>query len=104
MKEGVFKSFVTPGFDGSKLAVFAMTFDRDGSLWVGTVGNGLFRIRGNVVEHYGRAEGLSSDSVYGFFEDREGILWVATRMELTAFAIRRVTTFSALEGLGADAA
>ena len=99
LEEGVFKSFVTPGFDGSKLAVMAMHLDRDGSLWVGTVGNGVFRIRGNAVEHYGRAEGLSSDSVDALFEDREGILWVTTTNGIDSLRDPAVATFSALEGL-----
>ena len=34
LKEGLVKPFVTPTFDGSKVEVFAMTFDRDGNLWV----------------------------------------------------------------------
>ena len=104
LENGVFKSFVAPGFDGSKLAVFALTFDRDGSLWVGTLGNGLFRIRGNVVEHYGRAEGLSSDFVNDLFEDREGILWVTTTNGIDSFRDPRVVTFSTSEGLGREAA
>ena len=101
---GVFKSFVAPGLDGSKLAVHSMIVDRDGSLWVGTIGDGLFRVRGNVVEHYGRSEGLSSDSVNSLFEDREGILWVTTSNGIDSFHDPRVTTYSALEGLGLDSA
>ena len=104
LENGVFKSFVAPGFDGSKLAVFALDFDRDGSLWVGTLGNGLFRIRGNVVEHYGRAEGLSSDLVNDLFEDREGILWVTTTNGIDSFRDPRVVTFSTSEGFGREAA
>jgi signal transduction histidine kinase/ligand-binding sensor domain-containing protein len=104
LEEGVFKSFVTPGFDGSKLAVFAMIVDRDGSLWVGTIGNGLFRIRGTSVEHYGRAEGLSGDSVQALYEDREGILWVTTTNGIDSFRDAAVATFSELEGLGNDQA
>ena len=104
LEKGVFKSFVTTGFDGSKLSVFSMTLDRDGDLWVGTAGEGLFRIHGNLVEHYGRAEGLSSDTVQGLFEDREGILWVTTRNGIDSFRDPPVATFSALEGLGEDAA
>jgi len=100
--KGTFKSFVAPGFDGSKLAVIAMTVERDGTLWVGTIGKGLFRIRGNSVEHYGRAEGLSSDSVQGLFEDREGILWVTTTNGIDSFREPPVTTFSAVEGLALD--
>ena len=38
--EGIAKPFVTPTFDGSKVVVNAMLFDRDGNLWVGTVGKG----------------------------------------------------------------
>ena len=104
LENGVFKSFAAPGFDGSKLAVFALTPDRDGGLWVGTLGNGLFRIRGDVVEHYGRAEGLSSDFVNDLFQDREGILWVTTTNGIDSFREPGVTTFSSSEGLGKEQA
>ena len=104
LENGVFKSFVVPGFDGSKLAVFALNLDRDGSLWVGTLGNGLFRIRGNVVDHYGRTEGLSSEYVNDLFADREGILWVMTTNGIDSFRDPRVTTFSTSEGLGEEEA
>ena len=100
----VFKSFVMPGFDGSRLAVSTLTFDHDGSLWVGTLGKGLFRIHEDTVEHYGRAEGLSGDSVWAIFEDREGILWVTTTNGIDSFRAPPVTTFSAVEGLKQDAA
>ena len=99
---GVFQPFVTPSFDGSKLSVHSMTLDRDGSLWVGTTGDGLFRIHGNVVDHYGRSEGLSSDSVDAVFEDREGILWTAAPGVIDNFRDPPVTSFSSLEGLGND--
>jgi signal transduction histidine kinase/ligand-binding sensor domain-containing protein len=98
--KGVFQPFVTPSFDGSKLAVHNMIFDRDGSLWVGTVGQGIFRICGNVVDHYGRTEGLSSDNVTALFEDREGILWAATPDGIDNFRDPRIASFSTLEGLG----
>ena len=104
LENGVFKSFVAPGFDGSKLSVFALHFDRDGSLWVGTLGDGLFRIRGNVVEHYGRAESLSGDSVNDLFEDREGILWVTTTNGIDSFRDPNVVNFSTSEGLGKEGA
>ena len=104
LKEGVVKPFVTPTFDGSKVEVFAMTFDRDGNLWVASRGKGLYRIHGDVVDHYGRTDGLSSDAVNLLFEDREGILWAATSNGIDSFRDPRVTTFSSSEGLGKDAA
>ena len=101
---GIAKPFVTPTFDGSKVVVNAMVFDRDGNLWVGTVGKGLFRIRGNVVDHFQHKDGLSGDSVLALFEDREGIVWTVTTNGIDSFRDPRVTIFSAREGLGADAA
>ncbi len=104
LSEGVVRPFVTPTFDGSKVVVAAMLSDRDGSLWVGTVGKGIFRIRGNDVEHYQQTDGLSSDSVLNLFEDREGILWVVTTNGIDSFRDPTITVLSTREGLGSDAA
>jgi signal transduction histidine kinase/ligand-binding sensor domain-containing protein len=97
---GIFQPFVTPGFDGSKLAVHSMIFDRDGNLWVGTTSQGMFRIHGNLVDHYGRKEGLSGDLVDDVFVDREGILWAITPDGIDSFRDPRIASFSAFEGLG----
>src|SRR5271165_2106048 len=103
LSDGVFRPFVTPNFDGSNVSVYDMIFDGDGSLWVASVGKGIFRIRGDIVEHYGRTEGLSSDTVTALFEDREGIVWAATTNGIDSFRDPRIVTFSAVEGLGKDA-
>ena len=99
---GIFQPFVAPGFDGSKLAVSGIVFDRDENLWVSTNGNGIYRIHGNVVEHYGRADGLSSDAVVRLYLDREGILWAATTNGIDSFRDPRVASFTSFEGLGND--
>ena len=103
-KDGAVKPFLTPTFDGSRLAVTSMMFDRDGNLWVGTDAKGLFRIYGNTVEAYGHTEGLSGDSVWALFEDREGIVWAGSTSGIDSFRDPRIVTFSALEGLGKDLA
>jgi len=102
LEEGTVRSFVTPDFDGSKVGVFSMRVDRGGNLWVGTNREGVFRVHGNVVDHYARTEGLSSDFVRTLFEDREGIIWAATNNGVDNFHDPLVTTFSAVEGLGKD--
>jgi signal transduction histidine kinase/ligand-binding sensor domain-containing protein len=103
-EEGAVKSFVTPTFDGSKVTVFSLRFDRNGNLWVGTASDGVLRIHGNVVDHYRRTEGLSGDFVRDFFEDREGIVWAATNNGVDSFHDSHVTTLSAVEGLSRDSA
>lgn len=104
LKQGAFKSFVTSTFDGSKFSVTSLMVDHDGNLWVATDAQGLFRIHGDAVEHYGHTDGLSGDSVWAFFEDREGIVWAGTTSGIDSFRVPRVVTFSSTQGLGKDLA
>jgi ligand-binding sensor domain-containing protein len=98
---GTFKPFVTPNFDSTRVVVTALLSDRDGSLWVATNNNGLYRIHGNNADHFGLADGLSGNSVKHFYEDQEGIIWATTSSGLDSFEDPRVTTYSETEGLGA---
>ncbi|MGA9155338.1 MAG: two-component regulator propeller domain-containing protein [Candidatus Sulfotelmatobacter sp.] len=102
LKDGAVKPFVTPTFNGSGFDIGTLMFDHDGNLWVGTVGRGLLRIHGNAVEHYDHTNGLSGDSVYALFEDREGIVWAGTTSGVDSFRDPPVVTFSQAEGLGKD--
>ena len=101
---GVLRTFVTPHFDGSQLGVTSLMADRDGNLWVGTDASGVVRIHGDAVERYRQTDGLSGDSVWALFEDREGIVWAGTTSGLDSFRDPRVVTFSAVQGLGKDLA
>lgn len=103
-RNGAFTPFRTPTFDGTAVPVYATIVDHDGNLWVGTNGKGLFRIHAGSVDHYGRGDGLSSDSVQTLFEDRTGIVWAVTPSGIDSFRDPPITTFSASEGLGNDAA
>src|ERR1041384_6666585 len=104
LKQGAVKPFVTPDFDGRGVRVTAMMVDRDGNLWVATDAKGIFRIVGDAVEHYGHTEGLSGDSAWALFEDREGIVWAGTTSGIDSFRAPRVVTYSTVEGLGKDLA
>jgi signal transduction histidine kinase/streptogramin lyase len=102
LKGGDLKSVVAPPFNGSGFDIGTLMFDHDGNLWVGTKAKGLFRIHGNAVEHYDHTNGLSGDSVYALFEDREGIVWAGTTSGVDSFRDPPVVTFSQAEGLGKD--
>lgn len=58
--------------------------DRRGNLWVGTTGQGLWRVRDTttasppLVERATTQTGLSSDTVQSLLEDRDGNIWVGT--------------------------
>lgn len=55
-------------------------FAPDGSVWVGTTGNGIFRKTGDVWVQYSTASsnGLGDDFIYDFSLDSNGYPWVAT--------------------------
>ena len=75
-----------------------IVFDRDGALWVGSLGDGLRRVAfperaqplqsGSSeipVEMFTHIDGLSADYVWPLIEDREGSLWLGTSGGLDQF-------------------
>lgn len=100
--DGRWKAFSVSGFDGSAHEITTLFRDRDGCLWVGTEHSGIYRINGNQVDSFDRADGLSSNNVTGFRQDSEGDLWVTTVAGLDVFRGRPVVTYTSREGLSAD--
>jgi signal transduction histidine kinase/ligand-binding sensor domain-containing protein len=100
--DGVSAPAALPGLDGSALSALSLFIDAQDSLWIGTVGAGLYRVRDGRAEHYRSADGLSGDTVDAFYQDREGSLWVVTAKGIDRFRDYRVTTFSTREGLSSD--
>jgi ligand-binding sensor domain-containing protein len=99
MIQGRWHSFKTRGLDGEALQVMALHVDQSGALWIGTADQGIYRIYKNEVDHFDASEGLSSDTVLRFLEDREGNLWVATDSGVDRFTDRAVVAFTKREGL-----
>jgi PAS domain S-box-containing protein len=97
-RNGVLTPVVLPNFDGSKLVVHAIMQDSDRNLWIATFGSGIYRIHGQIVDHFGRVDGLSSDTVFDLYEGDDGIVWAATSDGIDNFRDLPVTTFSASKG------
>jgi signal transduction histidine kinase/ligand-binding sensor domain-containing protein len=100
IKGGRLQPLVTPELNTSSLAVQALFIDSHRSVWVGTFHQGIYRIHDGTVDHFRSTDGLTSDSVWSFFEDHEGNLWVATEAGLDSFRDLRVISYSAREGIG----
>jgi signal transduction histidine kinase/ligand-binding sensor domain-containing protein len=89
--------------EGVKKQEFTTLFiDHQGAVWLATADDGLHRFYNGQVDHFHSENGLSSNTVTGFFEDGEGNLWVATSKGLDFFRDNRVLSFSSTEGLSAD--
>ncbi len=73
--------------------------DRDGNIWIGTLGGGLFRLGPGGVEQMRRRDGLSGDFVSAIFEDRKGNVWVGTDRGLDRFSNPTITRLPRVRGL-----
>ena len=49
---------------------------RDGSLWIGTDGSGLFRISKQATAHYTMRQGLPNNFIRCLLEARDGSIWI----------------------------
>ncbi|MBZ5576650.1 MAG: hypothetical protein LAP40_08850 [Acidobacteriia bacterium] len=84
-------------------AVVSLAEGRDGGLWAGTYGKGLWRVHGDERRQFTEADGLSSDQIRSVREDRDGTLWIATfGGGLNAFRDNRFTNFTEKDGLLSD--
>ncbi|MET0655402.1 MAG: two-component regulator propeller domain-containing protein [Pseudoxanthomonas sp.] len=76
---------------------------RDGSLWLATASDGLFRVSARQVSRFTTKDGLSSNEVTDLYEDRAGNLWVGTNGGgLDRFRDGVFTTYAKEEGLADD--
>jgi signal transduction histidine kinase/ligand-binding sensor domain-containing protein len=104
LRNGVWHDFSAGHMDWSRIQPTAWLVDRNQALWIGTNSKGIYRVEDGQVDHFDTSDGLSSDSIEGFYQDREGNLWVTASGGIDQFHDLPVTTFSKKEGLMADSA
>jgi signal transduction histidine kinase/ligand-binding sensor domain-containing protein len=76
---------------------------RDGALWAGTFGRGLWRVKNGHMRQFTTADGLSSDNIRSIREDRDGSLWIATfGGGLNEYRDGKFLSFTAKDGLLSD--
>jgi ligand-binding sensor domain-containing protein len=87
---------------------YRIVSDRDGNLWIATLGNGIRRIslagetKMPAAQPFSKKDGLSSNTVWSILEDHEGDVWVGTENGLDCFRESKIAPLSEREGLAHD--
>ncbi len=68
-----------------KWTVTKIYTDKQGRVWVGTSGSGLYLFEKGKVSHFDELEGISDGSITEIFEDKRGNTWVITKKGITKF-------------------
>ncbi len=75
----------------------------DGSIWAGTLGEGLWRIKDGEIRRFTTANGLGSDQIRSLYQDPDGTLWIGTfDGGLNAFRNGVFVRYAARDGLLSD--
>jgi signal transduction histidine kinase/ligand-binding sensor domain-containing protein len=74
--------------------------DRQGNLWIGTEGDGLYRLQSQPIHVISKEQGLADRDEYAVYEDHSGAVWVgAWPVGLSRFTNGKSTNYSKIDGL-----
>lgn len=89
--------------DARAKSVSALSIDDEGTLWVGTFGDGLFQIRNDVsIRNITEEEGLLQNNVRCLLTDERGRTWVGTKFGLNLLDGQRIRAYTVHQGLPND--
>ncbi len=80
--------------------ISALAEEPDGTVWAGSVGEGLFLFKDGKLVAVNASSGLSDNLVESLLVDREGKLWVGTHGGLNRVGPKNLLALSHNEGLG----
>ena len=72
---------------GGTLNMRSITEVPEGVIWIGTDGNGVFRMEGASVTNYNTEDGLLSDFCNSLVDDHEKYIWISHRAGLSRIRI-----------------
>ena len=73
--------------------------DREGTLWVGTDGRGVYHQIGKRFVHYTTAQGLVNNFIRAFLQSRDGSVWIATDEGVTRWTRGKLFSYQMKDGL-----
>lgn len=78
--------------------------DHEGTLWITTYSQGLYKVKRNLFEIYSESEGVPNRNIYPVYESRDGTIWIGTHGGgIASVKDGRVTGGYLLQGMGKGA-
>lgn len=99
--EGLFRA-TAAGLElvAARMKVRTIYSDRDGNLWVGTNGDGLYRFKDRAARMFTTADGLPNDLIMTVITARDGSIWTGANCGgITRFDGTRFHTYNEKNGL-----
>jgi ligand-binding sensor domain-containing protein len=66
------------GCQGPLTSVWAITDDKEGNLWIATLGEGVWKYDGKTFTNYRTKDGLGINFIWTIYRDRNDTLWFGT--------------------------
>lgn len=63
---------------GTLARIYSINQDFNGTIWIGTVDNGIWLINGKNITNYTTKDGLSSNAINTIYRDHYGEMWLGT--------------------------
>jgi ligand-binding sensor domain-containing protein/serine phosphatase RsbU (regulator of sigma subunit) len=86
----------------NNVTVYHLLEDRDGNIWIGTVGGGISRYDGHSFRNFTVEDGLAGDWIHGLLEDRNGNIWFGTNAGVSRFDGSNLQNFTTEDGLAGN--
>ncbi len=80
--------------------ISALTQESDGTVWAGSVSEGLFQFKGGKVSTFNANSGLADNFIESLLVDRDGVLWIGTGGGLNRVRHGNISVIGQSEGLG----
>jgi ligand-binding sensor domain-containing protein/signal transduction histidine kinase len=81
------------------VSVTSLCEDANGSLWIGTLQDGLFELRAGIISHFGPSQGLLDASVTSLDADKSGQVWIGTKSGLNLWTGHEFKSYTVRDGL-----
>lgn len=100
--EGVIKydgsDFVNMTKDISSNRFFSLFEDRHGMIWLGSIGDGIYRYDGKTFHHFTSKDGLASNAIVSIYEDDMGQLWFGGNWRYSRYDRETFHNYSIVDG------